>query len=45
MRIAKLVMFAIHSTRRLDEITRLRFSDNNNKKQTGMVRDLKHPRK
>lgn len=40
-----LMWFAIHSARREAEITRLRWEDNNNKHQTGIVRDLKHPRK
>lgn len=38
-------LFAIHSSRRQAEITRLLWSDNDDAKQTGMVRDLKHPRK
>ena len=41
---AKLMWFAIHSTRRVSEITRLLWSDNDADKHTGMVRDLKHPR-
>ena len=36
--------FAIHSARRQAEITRIRWSDNNESVRTGMVRDLKHPR-
>jgi integrase len=39
-----LMWFAIYSARRLSEITRLRWDDNNNEKQTGMVRDAKDPR-
>jgi integrase len=37
--------FAIHSGRRQAEITRLEWADNDKKHRTGMVRDLKHPRK
>lgn len=40
-----IMWFAIHSARRQAEITRLQWSDNDKKHQTGMVRDLKHPRK
>lgn len=35
--------FAVYSARRDSEITRLLSQDNNEEKQTGMVRDLKHP--
>jgi integrase len=38
-----LMWFAIHSGRRQSEITRLEWADNDN--HTGLVRDLKHPRK
>ena len=37
--------FAIHSARRQAEITRLQWADNNEAHRTGMVRDIKHPRK
>lgn len=37
-------LFALFSARRLAEITRLEWADNNDAKQTGMVRDAKHPR-
>jgi integrase len=40
-----IMWFAIESSRRQAEITRLRWDDNDNKNQTGMVRDIKHPRK
>lgn len=40
-----IMWFAIHSSRRQDEITRLRWSDTNEKHRTGIVRDLKHPRR
>ena len=40
-----LLWFAIYSARRLGEITNLRWEDNDSKTQTGMVRDIKHPRK
>ncbi|NBP01443.1 MAG: hypothetical protein EBU90_15145 [Proteobacteria bacterium] len=39
-----IMWFAYFSTRRLSEITRLEWADNNDEKQTGMVRDAKHPR-
>ena len=42
---ADILDFAITSARRQAEITSLRWSDNDDKHQTGMVRDLKHPRK
>lgn len=38
-----IVWFAYFSARRLSEITRIEWADNNNEKQTGMVRDTKHP--
>ncbi|HNP34896.1 MAG TPA: tyrosine-type recombinase/integrase [Woeseiaceae bacterium] len=38
-----IMWFAIHSARRQAEITDLLFSDNDQKSQTGAVRDLKHP--
>jgi hypothetical protein len=38
-----IMWFAIHSARRKGEITELLFSDNDEKFQTGIVRDLKHP--
>ncbi len=39
-----LMWFAIYSARRLSEITRLEWDDNDDKKATGLVRDAKHPR-
>lgn len=39
-----IMWFAIHSCRRQAEITRLLWSDNDEKSMTGLVRDLKHPR-
>ena len=41
---ADIMWFAYFSARRLSEITRIEWSDNNNEKHTGMVRDAKHPR-
>ncbi|MGZ5053432.1 MAG: tyrosine-type recombinase/integrase [Methylobacter sp.] len=41
---SEIMWFAYFSTRRLAEITRLEWADNNDDKQTGMVRDAKHPR-
>ncbi len=38
-----IVWFAIHSARRQSEISRLLFSDNDVRTQTGVVRNLKHP--
>ena len=40
----QLMWFAIYSARRLSEITRLEWTDNDDKKATGLVRDAKHPR-
>lgn len=40
-----IMWFAVHSTRREAEITRLLRSDNDERDKSGMVRDLKHPRK
>jgi len=40
-----IMWFAIHSARRQGEIVKLLWSDNNEKAMTGMVRDIKHPRK
>ena len=40
-----IILFAIHSSRRQAEITRLKWADNDPNTLTGMVRDLKHPRK
>ena len=40
-----IMWFAIYSARRMSEITRLEWADNNNDRQTGMVRDAKDPRK
>ena len=39
-----IMWFAIHSSRRQSEITRLEWNDNDDKAKTGLVRDLKHPR-
>lgn len=39
-----IMWFAIYSARRLSEITRLEWTDNNERKFTGLVRDAKHPR-
>ena len=39
-----IMWFAYFSARRLSEITRIEWSDNNYEKHTGMVRDAKHPR-
>ncbi|MDP1615157.1 MAG: tyrosine-type recombinase/integrase, partial [Methylococcales bacterium] len=39
-----IIWFAYFSARRLSEITRIEWADNNNERQTGMVRDAKHPR-
>jgi integrase len=39
-----IIWFAYFSARRQAEITRLEWADNNPEKQTGMVRDAKHPR-
>jgi integrase len=36
-------LFALFSARRQEEITRLEWTDNNELRQTGMVRDVKHP--
>ena len=40
----KVFWFAIFSSRRRDEISRIRWDDNNEKVKTGVVRDAKHPR-
>ncbi|WP_019865123.1 tyrosine-type recombinase/integrase [Methylovulum miyakonense] len=40
-----LMWFAVYSCRRVSEITRLEWADNDDDKQTGMVRDAKDPRK
>ena len=39
-----IMWFAVHSTRRQAEITRLECLTTSRKKKTGLVRDLKHPR-
>lgn len=39
-----IMWFQIYSTRRDSETCRILWSDNNDEKQTGMVRDAKHPR-
>lgn len=39
-----IIWFAYFSARRLAEITRLEWTDNNSERQTGMVRDAKDPR-
>lgn len=38
-----IMWFQIYSSRRIAETCRLRWDDNNNERQTGMVRDAKHP--
>ncbi|MFC0341313.1 tyrosine-type recombinase/integrase [Paracoccus niistensis] len=43
--LAKLIVFAIFSTRRLGEICRLRWCDLNEVESKILVRDMKHPRK
>jgi len=40
-----IMWFAIHSSRRDSEITRIEWKDNKTKEHTGIVRDLKHPTK
>jgi integrase len=40
----QLMWFAIYSARRLSEITRLEWIDNDDSNATGLVRDAKHPR-
>ena len=40
---ADIVMFAVHSARRQDEITQLRWCDNDSEKLTGVVPRLKDP--
>lgn len=40
----QLMWFAVYSARRMSEITRLEWADNNDDRQTGLVRDAKHPR-
>jgi len=39
-----IMWFAIYSSRRESEICRIEWADNNDERQTGMVRDAKHPR-
>lgn len=39
-----IMWFSYFSARRLSETTRIEWADNNDSKQTGMVRDAKHPR-
>lgn len=39
-----IMWFAVYSARRMSEITRLEWDDNNNDRMTGMVRDAKDPR-
>ena len=41
---ADIMWFAIYSARRESEICRLRWSDNDSRNFTGIVRDLKHPK-
>lgn len=43
--VAKITVFAIYSTRRIDEICRLRWEDLNVHESTVLVRDMKHPRR
>ncbi|WP_369434155.1 tyrosine-type recombinase/integrase [Psychromonas sp. MME1] len=40
----EIMWFAIHSSRRQEEITRIEWNDNDDQAQTGLVRNLKHPR-
>ncbi|WLQ15384.1 site-specific integrase [Hahella aquimaris] len=40
-----IMWFAIHSARRQGEIVKLKWSDNNEEVQVGLVRDAKHPTK
>lgn len=40
---ADIIWFAVHSTRRVGEITRLRWADMDEATRTGLVRDVKHP--
>lgn len=42
---ADIMWFAVHSSRRQAEITRIEWQDNDPDTLTGLVRDLKHPRK
>ncbi|WP_287602774.1 tyrosine-type recombinase/integrase [Thiothrix sp.] len=42
---ADILLFAMYSARRQSEITRILWADNDEKHRTGMVRDLKDPRK
>jgi integrase len=39
-----IILFALYSTRRLAEITRIEWADNDPVYKTGIVRDAKHPR-
>lgn len=39
-----IILFAMYSTRRLSEITRIEWADNDPAYKTGIVRDAKHPR-
>lgn len=39
-----IMWFAVYSARRMSEITRIEWADNNDARQTGMVRDAKHPK-
>jgi integrase len=41
----KIMLFAIFSTRRQEEITRIMWADLNEEESTQIVRDVKHPRK
>lgn len=43
--ILDILLFAMHSARRQSEITRIRWEDNDDEHHTGIVRDMKHPRK
>ncbi|WP_157815033.1 hypothetical protein [Sagittula sp. P11] len=43
--VATIVVFAIYSTRRIDEICHLQWDDLNEAENTILVRDMKHPRK
>lgn len=39
-----ILLFAMYSTRRLSEITRIKWQDNDGEFKTGIVRDAKHPK-
>lgn len=43
MPMVDIFLFGLFSSRRLEEITRLRWADNNDAKKTGLVTQVKHP--